>query len=237
MTVVQSYYNRDTIESIRQGRGLTGVVDPSDALYTCVETSAPAPTSSHQRNRMDSADEDEILGNREDFLGGASKTSIGVTKATGEEDVPTETYYNVPHHTAESAEVDYYNSVGEIGGESDQPLLDPEDNQYIYVQNSDVPRTVSAPSTKPSVAVKPRHFSSPVGGVNTKKYVNLGPDQRQVLQEVAVKEQPTETSEEQLTNGGTEEGEPDQPLYVNFREDEVNEEDEGGKEIYENLVR
>lgn len=236
---VQSYYNKDTIESIRQGRGLSDVIDPSDALYTSVNSSTPTP--SHQHDKTDLIDDDH-LGSRDEFLSGsrAKLSSAGAVAMVSESG---EGYYNVKHHTDDSeGEDDYYNSVP--GASSSQPLLDPEDNQYIYIQNSEVPRTSGATPGKPAVAAKPRHLSSPVPQPK-KKYINLGPTQRQILQEklqvkAVNKTTIDETTHVTVVNGGSMDAASDiddsaaQPLYENLHEDE---EDEGGKEIYENIVR
>ena len=240
---LQSYYNKDTIESIRQGRGLSDVTDPSDALYTSVNSSTP--TLSQQHNNTDSFDDDH-LGNREEFLSGStakllSAESVDVSGAR-------EGYYNVKHRVDDSdreEEGDYYNSVSDIGASSNQPLLNPEDNQYIYIENSDVTRASGATVGKPAVATKPRHLSSPVAQPK-KKYINLGPNQRQILQGkvqvTAVNPTTDETTHVQVANGGSIEtglyynidDSSDQPLYENLREDE---EVKGDKEIYENIVR
>ena len=258
----QSYYNKDTIESIRQGRGLTDVTDPSDAIYTSVDT--PSSTPAHQSNITTSAD--NHLESRAEFLGG--KAAPGASPALvegggkGEENVEDEGYYNVKHHSAGSDEedaYDYYNSVQGLSGGSKQPLIDPEDNQYIYIEKSSVPQPVAPAATsatinsgKPAVAAKPRHLSEP----NTnqpQKYINLGPNQRQVQQGKAQGTSGESTGQKSrgdsahapisngLANGDScvsdDVDSEDQPLYENLREEEEEEDDEGGKEIYENIIR
>ena len=188
---------------------------------------------------------DDHLGNRGEFLSGSAAKLLSA-EAVANVDVSGagEGYYNIKHHTDDSdGEDDYYNSVPGAGASSSQPLLDPEDNQYIYIQNSDISRTSGATAGKPAVAVKPRHLSSPVAQPK-KKYINLGPNQRQVLQDkvqvTAVKTTIGEATHVTVANGGTTEAasfvddSSNQPLYENLREGE---EDEGGKEIYENIVR
>ena len=214
-----------------------------------MNSSTPTPSPHH--NNTDSV-EDDHLGNREEFLSGSvakSSTAVATVVATaGELDSPEEGYYNVKHRADDGDEEDdYYNSVP--GASSSQPLLDPEDNQYIYIQNSDVPRPappVAASAGKPTVAAKPRHLSSPVAQPK-KKYINLGPNQRQILQEKVRGTSVKTTAEEPapvpmpMANGGTTEAEADvddsadQPLYENLRDEE--EEDVGGREIYENIMR
>lgn len=238
---VQSYYNKDTIESIRQGRGLSDVTDPSDALYTSVNSSSPTPSQQH--NSTDLINDDH-LGNKEEFISGSASKHLSA-EAVANVDVGgvREGYYNVKHHIDDSdGEDDYYNSVPGVAASSSQPLLNPEDNQYIYIQNSDVPRTSGATAGKPAVAAKPRHLSSPVAQPK-KNYINLGPNQRQILQD-KVQVMAVKTTEEAahvtVANGGSMEAasfiddSSNQPLYENVREEE---EDEGGKEIYENIVR
>lgn len=258
----QSYYNKDTIESIRQGRGLTDVTDPSDAIYTSVDTPSSS-TPAHQSNLTASAN--DHLENRAEFLRSkaAPQTSPaqveGDGKENGEETEEEEGYYNVKHHTDSDDEdaYDYYNSVQGLSGGSNQPLIDPEDNQYVYIEKSAVPQPAPPPATappppgtgKPLVAAKPRHLSEP----NTnqpRKYINLGPNQRQVLQGKAQGPAGESTDKKSrgdsphapvsngLANGGSGVSDSeDQPLYENLREEEAEEEDEGGKEIYENIMK
>lgn len=254
----QSYYNKDTIESIRQGRGLTDVTDPSDAIYTSVDT--PSTTPAHQSNSA--ASSDNHLENRAEFLGSKAAPQSSPAQVEGdvkekEEDIDGEGYYNVKHHTDSDDEdaYDYYNSVQGLSGGSKQPLLDPEDNQYVYIEKSSVPQptppAANAHAGKPAVAAKPRHLSEP----NTNqpnKYINLGPNQRQILQgkaqgpgdgESTGKESRGDSAHAPVSNGIANGGSgvsdnvdsEDQPLYENLREEE--EEDEGGKEIYENIMR
>ena len=256
LTQTQSYYNKDTIESIRQGRGLADVTDPSDAIYTSVDT--PSSTPAHQSNLT--ASTDNHLENRAEFLGGkaASWSSPAQVEGEGkEEDIDGEGYYNVKHHTDSDDEdaYDYYNSVQGLSGGSKQPLIDPEDNQYVYIEKSSVPQPAPAAATvntgKPAVAAKPRHLSEPNTNL-PKKYINLGPNQRQTLQGKAQGpagesmgkqsrgESPRAPVSNGLSNGGSgvsdDVDSEDQPLYENLREeDEEDEEDEGGKEIYENV--
>ncbi len=174
---------------------------------------------------------------------------------TGKEEIEEDGYYNVKHRTESDDEDDYYNSVQ---GLSNQPLIDPEDNQYIYIEKSAVPQPApaapAAPAAtgtgKPSVAAKPRHLSEP----NTnqpRKYINLGPNQRQALQGKAqgTAGESTDTKSggdslhapvsNGLANGGSGVSDSeDQPLYENLREEEEEgEEEEGGKDIYENIMQ
>ena len=250
LTHMQSYYNKDTIESIRQGRGLSDVIDPSDALYTSINSSSSTPA--HQSNLTASTDH---VVNREEFLQDktASQSSPHVA-AEGDGDTEEEGYYNVKHHTGSEEEdaYDYYNSVQGLSTGSKQPLIDPEDNQYVYIEKSDVPLPIAAATVnagKPAVATKPRHLSEPAATNQPKKYINLGPSQRQVLQGKAgqagesTSKKPREDSKHApvsngLTNGGSGVSDDidseDQPLYENLREEE---EDEGGRDIYENIAR
>lgn len=147
------------------------------------------------------------------------------------------------HHTSSDSEdnYDYYNSVTGLSGGSKQPLIDPEDNEYIYIEKSPVPQPVAASANtgKPAVAAKPRHLSEPITD-QPKKYVNLGPNQRQALQGKAqgadgeLKSR-GDSAYAPVSNGlanGDDVDSEDQPLYENLRE-----EDEGGREIYENIMR
>ena len=156
------------------------------------------------------------------------------------------------HHTNSDDEdnYDYYNSVQGLSGGSKQPLIDPDDNQYVYIEKSPVPQPApaSASTGKPAVAAKPRHLSEPTTN-QPKKYINLGPNQRQVLQgkaqgadgESTDKKSRGDSAHAPVSNGlaNGESGlsddvvSEDQPLYENLRE----EEDEGGREIYENIIR
>jgi hypothetical protein len=257
----QSYYNKDTIESIRQGRGLTDVTDPSDAIYTSVDGPSSS-TPAHQSNLTASVD--NPLEDRAEFLRSkaAPRTSPAKVEGDGkgkEEEIEEEGYYNVKHHKESDDEdaYDYYNSVQGLSGGSNQPLIDPEDNQYIYIEKSAVPQpapALAAPAAtgtgKPSVAAKPRHLSEP-NTSQPKKYINLGPNQRQVLQgkvqgtagESTDKKSRGDSPHAPISNGlanggsGVSDSE-DQPLYENLREEgEGEEEDEGGKEIYENIMQ
>lgn len=255
--LLQSYYNRDTIESIRQGRGLTNVIDPSDALYTSVNSSSSTPSHLHNTD-------DDQFDSREEFLrGSGSKLSTadsavhvvvgGAEQVVGgaEQDAGEEGYYNIKRHSGEEDNYDYYNNVQGIGASSNQPLLDPDDNQYVYIEKTDITRPPSSSSPaatggaeKPAVAVKPRHLTSP--DTRPQKYVNLSPSQRQILQEKAkptTKPSKYEATHITMSNGNAGNVDetsdiydsPDQPLYENLREEEE-EEDEGGKEIYENIM-
>ena len=181
----------------------------------------------------------------------SSSGAAAVVKGAEEEaehDSGEEGYYNVRRHTSDSDvedNYDYYNSVQGVG--SNQPLLDPDDDQYVYIEKSDiarsVPSAVAMATGKPTVAAKPRHLTSPAP--QPRKYVNLGPNQRQVLQEKTkgkadppVSATPEhQTTHASMTNGATVGGasdideSADQPLYANLME-----EDEGGKEIYANIL-
>lgn len=152
-------------------------------------------------------------------------------------------YYNVKLPTDHQEEDDYYNSVQGLSANTSQPLLNPEDNEYVYMKNSAVPQPIATGATaagKPSVAAKPRHLSEPLN--QPKKYINIGPSERQLLQEKVhvqgtVPSPSKNGADVSMTNGVTNGGTADiagQPLYENFREED---EDEGGKEIYQNIVR
>lgn len=207
------------------------MVDPSDALYTSMSSSSPTPQ--HSTSQVD-----DRLGNRQEAIDTSRGTSPSVTMATTDQPSGGEAYYNVTHHDAESAD-DYYNSVSVLGS-SGQPLIDPDDDQYVYIQNSDVPRPASSsapPPGKPAVAAKPRHLSSPVAQL--KKYINLGPGQRQLFQEKAVSVVHSEQAANQNTLSSVVDDErelsdtEDQPLYENFRGDDEDE----AMDIYENVSR
>ena len=257
-THTQSYYNSETIESIRLNRDpAIAVLDPSQAsLYVNFDQ----PTSSHSlkagSQQLDSPDDG--LQNVEDFLG--TTTADESTKGG---------YYNVAESTLKQSTESDYNYV-EHDRSPKHGMESLEDDQYIYMKSghhSGVDQIVSATPPSPST----RHQSEP--GKKIHKYINLPYDQsghlvvnghstskegggantsprkNDVLAEVAFlktsskpkpRQKPmnvssvSQSSVGAVVNGAPQEveGDEEQPLYVNLKPDE---EDEGGEELYENV--
>ena len=126
-THTQGYYNKDTIETIRQNRSLIDVVDPvqTHAVYGNID---PPPTPEHKLKPIEDYESiDEFLGNNSRAPSPPSNTE----------------YYNFKPPSGnvvqEHVQEDDYNYVEvtkpAAATETENPYL-LEDNQYIYMAHS-----------------------------------------------------------------------------------------------------
>ncbi|XP_064383095.1 mucin-2-like isoform X3 [Halichondria panicea] len=116
-----SYYNKDTIETIRQNRSLIDVLDPSQT-HTVYANIDPPPTPEHTLKPIE--DYESV----DEFLGNGSRAPSPP---------PNTEYYNFkpPSSSVQDDDYNYVEVTKPVSTETENPYL-LEDNQYIYMAHS-----------------------------------------------------------------------------------------------------
>ena len=178
-THTQSYYNKDTIESLRQGRSLIDVVDPvqTHAYYANI-TGPPTPEHAYKPSEPD--DKEESYENVQDFLGTSTASASASPQRHSSPQGPSSTeYYNYKPPVTDTAEEDYnYIEVNKPGVENPYAL---EDDQYVYMKShsgsSPAHQQAEPPQTEAN-SKKHQHLDyhsteAPRPGPKDHKYSNL----------------------------------------------------------------
>jgi len=176
-SLFQSYYNADTIQTIREGRSLTDVLDPIQT-HTVYSNINPPQTPDHQTKTTTQQDQDEYV-TVDDFLGPVASADTPPSN--------TPEYYNynpldpplAPPVQPDPA--DDYNYVEVIKPNVEDPYT-LEDNQYIYMQSRHETGPAGARPIDQFLDIRAHSGSSPAGHSDEhevgKKYQNFERDQQ-----------------------------------------------------------